>query len=76
MLAKFLQKPLLQTTVGLPLLGHWGEGLVGQKERGSFRKHDIPPKVKKQSVYLIYLCDADLESGNVQILPERQAQHV
>lgn len=26
-LAEFLQKPLLQTTVGFPLLGHRGEGL-------------------------------------------------
>lgn len=27
MLAEFLQKPLLQATVGFPLLGHRGEGL-------------------------------------------------
>lgn len=27
MLAKFLQKPLLQPTVGFSLLGHWREGL-------------------------------------------------
>lgn len=53
MLAELLQQPLLQTTVGFPLLGHRGEGLGGrarsdrQKEGGRVRKHDITPTINK-----------------------------
>lgn len=47
MLAEFLQKPLLQTTVGFPLLGHRGEGLGRVEDNGCFRKQDITPTVRK-----------------------------
>lgn len=51
--------------------GRPGEG-GGQKDRGCVRKQDIAPTVMKQVV----LCDTNLESGDVQILPEGQTQHV